>query len=97
MRLPRNLKIFRGQLDVAPFAGVTFLLPLYRPAIQLVFTPGIVLDLPRVTLICLGPPMRPWLWRWIRGDNLLSKTDRPHPAATPAGLKSPSSTVGSRS
>lgn len=57
MRLPRNLKIFRGQLDVAPFAGVTFLLLLFI-ALQskLVFTPGIVLDLPRVTRDLPGTP-----------------------------------------
>jgi biopolymer transport protein ExbD len=49
MRLPRNVKVFRGQLDAAPFAGVTFLILLFL-ALQskLVFTPGIRIDLPEV-------------------------------------------------
>lgn len=50
MRLPRNAKIFRGQLDVAPFASVTFLLLLFLVLqSKLVFTPGIRIDLPDAT------------------------------------------------
>lgn len=50
MRLPRNVKIFRGQLDVAPFAGVTFLLLLFvLLQSKLVFTPGIHVELPAVS------------------------------------------------
>ena len=49
MRLPRNAKIFRGQLDVAPFAGVLFLLLLFIVLqSKLVFTPVIRIDLPEV-------------------------------------------------
>lgn len=49
MKLPRNAKIFRGQLDAAPFAGVTFLLLIFwLLSSKLVFTPGIRLDLPQV-------------------------------------------------
>ena len=47
MRFPRQTKIFRGQLDVAPFAAVFFLLVLFL-LIQssLVFTPGVPIHLP---------------------------------------------------
>ncbi len=49
MRLPRNAKIFRGQLDAAPFAGVSFLLLMFLVLqSKLVFTPSIRLDLPEV-------------------------------------------------
>jgi biopolymer transport protein ExbD len=49
MRLPRNAKIFRGQLDAAPFAGVTFLLLLFLVLhTKLVFNPGIRIELPEV-------------------------------------------------
>ena len=46
MRYPRNAKIFRGQLDAAPFAGVFFCLLLFIIlASNLVFTPGVKIDL----------------------------------------------------
>lgn len=46
MRYPRNAKIFRGQLDAAPFAGVFFCLLLFVLfASNLVFTPGVKIDL----------------------------------------------------
>jgi len=47
MRFARNSKIFRGQLDAAPFASVLFVfmtLLLLHPA--LVFLPGIPVNLP---------------------------------------------------
>src|SRR6185295_1366505 len=47
MRLPRNHKIFRGQLDVAPFAAVFFLLVIFLVFHSgLVLTPGVSLKLP---------------------------------------------------
>lgn len=49
MRLPRNLKVFRGQLEAAPFLSVLLLLLiLLTLAPKLVFDPGvpIALDLP---------------------------------------------------
>jgi biopolymer transport protein ExbD len=47
MRFPRNTKIFRGQLDPAPFAGVFFLLLiLLLLGSSLVFTPGVPIHLP---------------------------------------------------
>lgn len=46
MRFPRNAKIFRGQLDVAPFAGVFFCLLIFVMLNStLVSTPGVKIDL----------------------------------------------------
>jgi biopolymer transport protein ExbD len=47
MKYSRNLKVFRGQLDMAPFAGVLFLLVIFMLLnTNLVFTPGVPIDLP---------------------------------------------------
>ena len=47
MRFPHNTKIFRGQLDAAPFLGVFFLLAIFLLLnSSLVFTPGIPIELP---------------------------------------------------
>jgi biopolymer transport protein ExbD len=49
MKLPRNAKIFRGQLDAAPIAGVLFLLLIFLfLSSRIVFTPGIHISLPEV-------------------------------------------------
>lgn len=49
MRFPRNAKIFRGQLDAAPFASVFFVLViLLLLTSRLAFTPGVRIDLPVV-------------------------------------------------
>jgi biopolymer transport protein ExbD len=49
MRFPRNRQIFRGQLDVAAFAGVVFILLVFVLLhSQLVFTPGVPIRLPEV-------------------------------------------------
>lgn len=46
MRFQRNAKIFRGQIDAAPIAGVFFLLVIFILLhSNLVFTPGIRVDL----------------------------------------------------
>jgi biopolymer transport protein ExbD len=48
MRFPRNTKVFRGQLDAAPYAGVFFLLVIFLLLhSSLVFTPGVPIDLPQ--------------------------------------------------
>ena len=48
MKFPRNAKVFRGQLDAAPMAGVFFLLVLFMLLnSSLVFIPGVRIDLPR--------------------------------------------------
>ena len=47
MRFPRTIKPFRGQLEMAPFLSVLFLLAiLLMFGSSLVFTPGIPIDLP---------------------------------------------------
>ncbi|MBG85934.1 MAG: hypothetical protein CMO80_03415 [Verrucomicrobiales bacterium] len=46
MRYPRNAKIFRGQLDAGPFAGVFFCLLIFILLNQtLVYTPGVKINL----------------------------------------------------
>jgi biopolymer transport protein ExbD len=40
MKFPRNARIFRGQLDAAPFAAVFFLLVIFLMLASLVYTPG---------------------------------------------------------
>jgi biopolymer transport protein ExbD len=50
MRFPHNVKIFRGQLDAAPFAGVFFLLLIFLFAqSSIIFTPGVPIRLPELT------------------------------------------------
>ena len=46
MKFPRNARIFRGQLDVAPFAIVFLLLVLFMMLSALIYTPGVHLQLP---------------------------------------------------
>ncbi len=61
MRFPRNAKVFRGQLDAAPVAGVFFLLALMLLLhSQIVFTPGV-----RVDLAALGATNR---WPTLQAD-----------------------------
>jgi biopolymer transport protein ExbD len=47
MRFPHNTKIYRGQIDAAPFLGVFFLLIIFLLLnSSLVFTPGVPIRLP---------------------------------------------------
>ncbi len=47
MRFPRNAKMFRGQFDFAPYAGVCFLILIFLALnTSLVFTPGVPIELP---------------------------------------------------
>jgi len=47
MKLPRNAKVFRGQLDIAPFMGVFLLLLLFVVfQQQITYVPGIPVSLP---------------------------------------------------
>jgi biopolymer transport protein ExbD len=46
MKFPRNVRIFRGQLDAAPFAAVLFLLVIFLMLGSLVYTPGTHIQLP---------------------------------------------------
>ncbi len=45
MRFPRNVKPFRGQIDLAPLAGVLFLLVIFVLLASLVYTPGVPIQL----------------------------------------------------
>jgi biopolymer transport protein ExbD len=57
MRFPRNAKIFRGQLDAAPLAGVIFLILIFFLLHnKLAYTPGIRVDLPEVKYELAGTP-----------------------------------------
>jgi len=50
MKFPRNAKVFRGQLDVAPFASVFFLLVIFMLLnSSVVFVPGIRVHLPEAS------------------------------------------------
>ena len=46
MKFPRNARIFRGQLDAAPFATVLFLLVIFMMLGSLTYTPGVRIQLP---------------------------------------------------
>jgi biopolymer transport protein ExbD len=46
MKFPRNARIFRGRLDVAPFATVFFLTAMFLLMTSMVYTPGVRLELP---------------------------------------------------
>ncbi len=46
MKFPRNARIFRGQLDAAPFAAVFFLLVIFVLLTTLIYTPGVHINLP---------------------------------------------------
>jgi biopolymer transport protein ExbD len=46
MKFPRNARIFRGQLDAAPFAIVFFLLVIFLLLGSLLYTPGVRVQLP---------------------------------------------------
>ena len=45
MKFPRNVRIFRGHLDMAPFAGVFFLLVIFLLLASVVYTPGYLIKL----------------------------------------------------
>ena len=49
MKFPRNARLLRSQLDVAPFASVFFLLVIFMMLGSLIYTPGarVALQLPR--------------------------------------------------
>src|SRR5688500_13505488 len=50
MRFPRTAKIFRAQLDFAPLAGVFFLLVLFLLLSRIFYTPGVLVELPKVAI-----------------------------------------------
>lgn len=59
MKFPRNARIFRGQLDAAPFVSVFFLLVIFVLLGSLVYTPGVRIQLPtgEVSDVVEGPTL----------------------------------------
>ncbi len=47
MKFPRNARIFRGQLDAAPFVSVFFLLVIFVLLGSMTYTPGVRIELPK--------------------------------------------------
>ena len=104
MKFPRNARIFRGQLDMGPFAGVFFLLVIFLLLASLVSTPGIPIDLPVVSAAELsgvsGPTVEVQVGKYgqIYYENQMVKLDElkrrlrdaaQAAQAAQAGLKSP--------
>ena len=70
MRFHHHAKIFRGQIDLAPFASVFFLLLIFILLHSaLVFTPGVPINLP--TSPNLPGPTRPTVALAVDGDGLM--------------------------
>jgi biopolymer transport protein ExbD len=59
MKFPRNARIFRGQLDAAPFASVFFLLVIFVLLGTLLYAPGIQVKLPSAGDLLLAGTDRP--------------------------------------
>ncbi len=64
MRFPRHARIFKGQLDAAPFAGVFFLALIFITfSSHLVFTPGVRITLPEAE--ALSGTSNPTISVWV--------------------------------
>jgi biopolymer transport protein ExbD len=61
MKFPRNARIFRGQLDAAPFASVFFLLVIFVMLGKYLYVPGIQVKLPSAENLQLPGPDGPTL------------------------------------
>lgn len=61
MKFPRNARIFRGQLDAAPFVSVFFLLIIFVLLRSLVYVPGVRVELPSAGNLILPGTDRPTL------------------------------------
>jgi biopolymer transport protein ExbD len=59
MKFPRNARIFRGQLDAAPFASVFFLLVIFVLLGKYLYAPGIQVKLPDAGDMALAGPQGP--------------------------------------
>jgi biopolymer transport protein ExbD len=57
MKFPRNAKIFRGQLDATPFAGVFFCLVIFLLLATLVYTPGVLIHIPESHIPASAPQL----------------------------------------
>jgi biopolymer transport protein ExbD len=61
MKFPRNARIFRGQLDAAPFASVFFLLVIFVVLGKYLYVPGVQVKLPAAENMQLPGPEGPTL------------------------------------
>jgi biopolymer transport protein ExbD len=59
MKFPRNARIFRGQLDAAPFVSVFFLLVIFVMLGKFLYAPGIQVRLPSAGNLPLTGPTGP--------------------------------------
>jgi biopolymer transport protein ExbD len=59
MKFPRNARIFRGQLDAAPFISVFFLLVIFVMLGKRLYEPGIPIQLPAAGNLVLAGPEGP--------------------------------------
>jgi biopolymer transport protein ExbD len=59
MKFPRNARIFRGQLDAAPFVSVFFLLVIFVMLGKRLYEPGIPIKLPAAGNLVLAGPEGP--------------------------------------
>jgi biopolymer transport protein ExbD len=59
MKFPRNARIFRGQLDAAPFISVFFLLVIFVMLGKRLYEPGIPIKLPPAGNLVLAGPEGP--------------------------------------
>jgi biopolymer transport protein ExbD len=59
MKFPRNARIFRGQLDAAPFISVFFLLVIFVMLGKRLYEPGIPIKLPAAGNLVLAGPEGP--------------------------------------
>lgn len=59
MKFPRNARIFRGQLDAAPFASVFFLLIIFVLLGSMLYAPGIQVTLPSAGELSLAGTDKP--------------------------------------
>src|SRR5512140_3640750 len=71
MKFPRNARIFRGQLDAAPFAAVFFLLVMFMMLASLIYTPGARLELQLPQADGLPGASGPPVWVAIDADGRL--------------------------
>jgi len=81
MKFPRNARIFRGQLDAAPFVSVFFLLVIFVLLGKYLYAPGIHVALPTAGNLVLPGPEGPTISVAVTtnaiyfGDQAVSEND----------------------
>jgi len=80
MKFPRNARLLRSQLDVAPFAAVFFLLVIFVMLGSLIYTPGARVELQLPRAIGLPGMDKPPVSVAIDADGRLCNLFQPQPA-----------------